>query len=220
MRADAINRRIVTNFISTTNKYHDVNKLWNIEDDGVDSKKITFFQSDKKPSSLWDEKHYVEHEHVMSSIPWKQLDDPFPNNNMLATSRLIPPIMSQEKKNEYSIYMIPRSNHSSRMTIWNLFLIFRYSHNKNYATFLMIVFPYKTDKIRLLFECASRYQGSSIIDRCHQEPDRRNTLSSICLEFREHPYIVPGDTEAMYKQMLVHLEDKDIFRLLWFNVET
>ena len=61
--------------------------------------------------------------------------------------------------------------------------------------------------------------SSSLIDRYHQEPDRSNTISSICLGFREHPYIVPGDTEAMYKQMLVHLEDKDIFRLLWFNVE-
>ena len=104
VRADVINRRIKTNFISTTKKCRDINKLWNIEDEGVDSKKITFSQSDKKPSSLWDEKHCVEHEHVMSSIPWKQLDDPFPNNNMIATSRLIPPIMSQEKKNEYSIY--------------------------------------------------------------------------------------------------------------------
>ena len=53
VRVDAINRRIITYFISTTRKY---------------------------------------------------CDGPFPNNNMLATSRLIPPIMSQEKKNEYSIY--------------------------------------------------------------------------------------------------------------------
>ena len=43
MRAAAINRRIITNFISITKKYRDVNKLWNIEDEGVDSKKITFF---------------------------------------------------------------------------------------------------------------------------------------------------------------------------------
>ena len=63
-----------------------------------------FLQSDKKPSSLWDEKYCVEHEHVMSSTPWNQLDDLFPNNNMFAMSRLIPPIMSQEMKNEYSIY--------------------------------------------------------------------------------------------------------------------
>ena len=71
----------------------------------------------------------------------------------------------------------------------------------------------------MLFEYASRYQASSLIDRCHQEPDRSNTLLSICLGFREQPYIVQGETKAMYKQMLVHLEDKDILRLLWFNDE-
>ena len=218
VRADVINKRIITNFISTTKKCRDVNKLWNIEDEGVDSKKITFSQSDKKPSSLWDEKHCVEHEHLMSSIPWKQLDDPFPNNNMIATSRLIPPIMSQEKKNEYSIYDTKVKPFIKNDHLEPVSDISVQSQQK------LCFFPHhcisvKTDKIRLLFECASRYQDSSLIDRCHQEPDRSNTIPSICLWFREHPYIIPSDTEAMYKQMLVHLEDKYIFRLLWFNAE-
>ena len=218
VRADTINRRIITNFISTTKKYCDVNKLWNIEDEGVDSKQITCSQSDKKPSSLWDERHCVEHEHVMSSIPWKQVDDPFPNINMLAASRLLPPIMSQEMKNEHSIYDTKvkpftkngYSEHVSDISVQSQHILW---------CFLLHCISKKTGKLRLLFDCASRYKGSSLIDGCHQEPDRSKTLSSICFGFREHHYIVPGDIEGMYKQMLVHLEDKDILRLLWFNGE-
>ena len=79
--------------------------------------------------------------------------------------------------------------------------------------------PKKNNKIRLVFDCASRYEGSSLNDRCHQGPDLTNTLSSILLRFREHPYAVSGDIEAMYNQVLVPYEDRDVLRFLWFDGE-
>ena len=37
--------------------------------------------------------------------------------------------------------------------------------------------------------------------------------------FREHPFTVPGDIEAMYNQVLVPYEDRDVLRFLWFDGE-
>ena len=39
------------------------------------------------------------------------------------------------------------------------------------------------------------------------------------MRFREHPYAVSGDIEAMYNQVLVPYEDRDVLRFLWFDGE-
>ena len=62
---DAINRRIITNFISTTKKYCDDNKLWNIEDEGVDSNNITFLSLIRNIVLYGMRNIVLEHQHVM-----------------------------------------------------------------------------------------------------------------------------------------------------------
>ena len=104
VRADATNRRIITNFISTAKLDRDIHILWHIEDEGVGSKDITFSQSDKNVISLWDDKFRIEKEHIMLPIPWKQPDDSFPNNNVVEMSRLMSLRTSLERKGMYNIY--------------------------------------------------------------------------------------------------------------------
>ena len=101
MRADATNIINITNFISTANLDRDIHI---IEDEGVGSKDITFSQSDKKVISLWDDKFRIEKEHIMLRIPWKQPDDSFPNNTVVAMSRLMSLRTSLERKGMYNIY--------------------------------------------------------------------------------------------------------------------
>ena len=121
----------------------------------------------------------------MSFKPWKQLDDSFQNNNMLATSRLIPPSMTKEKKNEYSILYydtkvkpIIMNDHSEPV-----------SDISTQSQQRLWYFPHqciskKTDKNTPVVRLCVSLPRLSLIDRCHQEPNRSNTLSSICLGFR------------------------------------
>ena len=75
----------------------------------------------------------------------------------------------------------------------------------------------KTEKLRVDFDCASKYQGKSLNDRCLPGPDLLNRLLHILLSFRQHRYAIQADVEAMYNQVRIPYEDKDALRYLWYE---
>ena len=79
--------------------------------------------------------------------------------------------------------------------------------------------PKKNGKMRLVFDCASRYNGMSLNGQCYQGPDFSTKLSSVLLRFSEHSVAISGHIEAMYNQMLMPPLDRDGLRFLWFDGE-
>ena len=75
----------------------------------------------------------------------------------------------------------------------------------------------KPDKLRIVFDCASKYQGESLNDKCFQGPDLNNSLLNVLLRFRQHQYAIMSDIEAMYYQVRVPEDDRDALRFLWFD---
>ncbi|XP_046577994.1 uncharacterized protein LOC124285766 [Haliotis rubra] len=77
--------------------------------------------------------------------------------------------------------------------------------------------PRKPDKIRVVFDCAAKYQGVSLNDVLLQGPDLTNNLTGVLIKFRQGPVAIIGGVEAMYYQVNVHKEDKDFQRFYWWN---
>ena len=58
----------------------------------------------------------------------------------------------------------------------------------------------KPDKLRIVFDCASKYLGESLNQKYLPGPDINNKLIHVLFWFREHEYAVTADIEAIYHQ--------------------
>ena len=73
----------------------------------------------------------------------------------------------------------------------------------------------KPGKLRVVFDCSSRFHGQSLNDKCHQGPDLNNKLINVLLRFRQHEVCIMEDIEAMYYQVRIPPEDRDVLRFIW-----
>ena len=80
--------QIISHFISTSTIEEDVNKLWKLENEGLDGYGNTWSQEDKQVISMWDREVQYEDGHFVLPIPWKNRNEPLPNNFVIARSRL------------------------------------------------------------------------------------------------------------------------------------
>jgi len=58
--------------------------------------------------------------------------------------------------------------------------------------------PNKPDKLRVVFDCAAQYKGTSLNDQVLQGPDLTNQLIGVLLRFGQEPVAVMADIEAMF----------------------
>ena len=79
-----------------------------------------------------------------------------------------------------------------------------------------VVHPQKPNKVRVVFDCAAAYRGTSLNAQVLQGPDLTNKVVGVLLRFREEPVALMADVEAMYHQLKVHPDDVDALRFLWY----
>ena len=72
-------------------------------------------------------------------------------------------------------------------------------------------------KLRVVFDCAAKYEGISLNDTLLKGPDFINSLVGIICRFRKHPIAFCCDIEKMFYAFLVHSEDRDHLRYLWWK---
>lgn len=74
--------------------------------------------------------------------------------------------------------------------------------------------PYKPDKIRVVFDCSARYQGTSLNDQLLKGTDYTNYLTGVLTRFRQYRIAVMTDVESMFYQVRVPEIDSDALRFL------
>ena len=78
------------------------------------------------------------------------------------------------------------------------------------------VYHKRKKTIRVVFDCTSSFQGSSLNSELLQGPDLTNTLLGVLLRFRQEPVAVMGDIEGMFHQVRIPKHDVDFLRFLWW----
>ena len=73
------------------------------------------------------------------------------------------------------------------------------------------------DKIRIVFDCASKCKGVSLNSMCLQGPDLSCRLFDVLIRFREFPFALMADITAMYNQIKIPTRDRDALRFLWLK---
>ena len=79
-----------------------------------------------------------------------------------------------------------------------------------------VINPRKPDKLRIVFDCAAKFNGNSINDRLMKGPDLMNSLVGVLMRFRKEAVALVADIEAMFHQVSVAPQDRDAFRFLWW----
>ncbi|CAL8098687.1 unnamed protein product [Calicophoron daubneyi] len=79
-----------------------------------------------------------------------------------------------------------------------------------------VVNPKKPKKLRVVLDCAAKFQGVSLNDRLLSGPDWASELIGVLLRFRMEPIAVVADVEDMFMQVRVPLQDRGALHFLWW----
>lgn len=67
-----------------------------------------------------------------------------------------------------------------------------------------------------MFDCGATFRGVSLKSQLLQGPDLTSTLIGVLARFRKEPVVITADIEAMFHQVKVPNEDRDLLRFLWW----
>ena len=85
-----------------------------------------------------------------------------------------------------------------------------------YLSHHSIYHPKKPDKICVVFDCSSQYQGQSLNDKLLSGPDLNNGLVGVLFRFRERNFAFMAEIEKMFYQVKAKECDQDFLRFVWW----
>ena len=195
----------------------DLKRLWEIE--GAHNEEKAWSVSDHKAVNKWNSTLQVKENHYSMSIPFKAEHPTLPDNKSMAEKRLKSLSKRLDKdetlKKQYTgeVHKLVEKGYAEVVSEDAL-------HEDGKVWYLPhhpVINPKKPDKCRIVFDCAAKFCGQSLNDHVHQGPDMANSLVGVLLRFRQHAVAFMADIEAMFHQVQVTPEDRDVLRFLWFE---
>ena len=80
-----------------------------------------------------------------------------------------------------------------------------------------VVNPSKPGKLRVVFDCAAKFNGTSLNEKLMKGPDLANSLVGVLTRFRKNKVALAADVKAMFYQIKVNPRDQNALRFLWWN---
>ena len=77
--------------------------------------------------------------------------------------------------------------------------------------------PKKPGKVRVVLDCAAKYEDVSLSDQVLQGPDLTNSLLRVVLRLSQEPVAPTGDIEVMFHRVRVAGNDRDGLVYLWWT---
>ena len=75
----------------------------------------------------------------------------------------------------------------------------------------------KPGKIRVVFDCSAVCDGQSLNQQLLQGPDLTNNLTGVLCRFRQERIAFMCDIQAMFHQVKVDVEHRNLLRFLWWD---
>ncbi|XP_071837463.1 uncharacterized protein [Apostichopus japonicus] len=194
-------------------------KFWKIDSSENLAHENGLSPNDKRAVAMWEETICHTEGHYQLGIPFKQQPVELPNNRECAAQRLkglakrlrkdsnlqekYAKAMGEVLNKGYAQVVPEEEIGRSDGAVWYL------PHHP-------VTHPMKPDKVRIVYDCASVYKGTSINENVHQGPDMANKLFGVLLRFREGRVALMADIESMFYQVRVSPSNRDVMRFLWW----
>ena len=91
------------------------------------------------------------------------------------------------------------------------------SNSSWYIPHHRVYHPNKPDKIRVLYDCSSEFQGRGLNKELLSGPDLTNQIVGVLSRFKEHNVAFMADIESMFYQVMVSEEHKCYLKFLWWK---
>ena len=173
-------------------------------------------QEDKRALTMMEESAELRDGHYQIAIPWKVFPPYLPNNKAVAEHRLS--LLKKRLKRDPELHQK-----------YALFMddLFEKGHARKvpddqrdspawYLPHHSVIHPQKPGKVRVVFDCAAKFQNVSLNQQILQGPDLTNSLTGVLTRFREEPIAIIADIEKMFYQVRVPTEDSKYLRFLWW----
>ncbi|XP_068689567.1 uncharacterized protein, partial [Montipora foliosa] len=179
---------------------------------------------DKRALKIMNETVTKTDGHYQVRLPWRNRPPSIPNNRSFAESRLCSlkrrlvkdeelhrkynTTMDENLSKGHAVKIPPRELSVEGKIVWYL------PHHPVVHTMAR-----KPDKVRVVFDCAAKYMGTSLNDQLMQGPDLNNNLIGVLMRFRQEKSAIIADIESMFHQARVDPRDLDALRFLWWPSE-
>lgn len=194
-------------------------RLWTSDfNDLLHLEKDSLSVEDKRALAVMESTLTRENGHYKLGLPWRHDDTSLPNNLTLAYARL------QQLKRKLSHDPLLHQKYTATVTDY-IEKGFAREVVSTEATGLgrswylphhPVVNENKPGKVRVVFDCAAKFQGVSLNSQLLQGPDLMNSLFGVLVRFRQENIALVADIEAMFHQVRVWEKDCDALRFLWW----
>ena len=154
--------------------------------------------------------------HLEMPLPFKCRPN-LPNNKKLAVARLnhLKKRFDRDPlhKQQYCKFMETMLQNGEAETISENAL----PGEVNYIPHHGVRHPRKPEKLRVVFNCAAKFKGTSLNDHLLSGLDLTNNLFGVLCRFRRYPVAVMCDIEKMFHMFYVKPQDRDYLRFLWWE---
>ncbi|XP_064621732.1 uncharacterized protein LOC135484315 [Lineus longissimus] len=200
-----------------TSLQQQVERFWKLDNLG-DGTGLSM--DDRKVVDLWDRTAVLQDGHYTLPIPFKQRPPNLPDNYSMAKKRL----ESLGRRFQKDATLHERYNTEFKTLLEEGYAelvpdeeISRKDGMVWYLPHHPVLNPKKPEKTRIVFDCAAKHRGTSLNENVLQGPDLTNKLIGVLLRFRQEKVGFTSDVRAMFNQVRVEKDHRDVLRFLYFD---
>ena len=220
LKTPCISKAINVNFQNTSDilLQQQLERMWTTDFDDRnrdDSKSMSV--EDKCAMKTMETSVTFENGLYQLGLPWRDESTCLPNNMALALVRL-----QQLRRKQ----LCDSSLHQTYAETVNDYIAKGYAREVThidsksklvwYLPHHPVINPNKPGELRVVFDCAAKFQGISLNSQLLQGPDFNNSLVGVVIRFRQEQVALAVDVEAMFHQVRVLERDCDALRFLWW----
>ena len=200
-----------------------VKEWWSTEAFGTKyDKPVSQSREDDRAMSILERTTKKLPDRYETGMLWKEDGVKFPDNKGMALKRLEATERSLKRNPDLAsayqetVQTYIRHGHARKLTPNEA------SQQRERRWFLphhAVTNPNKPGKVRVVFDAAAKFQGTSLNDKLLTGPDLLKDLPGVLLRFREEPIALTADIEQMYHQVRVSEEDQPALSFLWRDLD-
>jgi len=154
--------------------------------------------------------------HYQISLPWRPHGDTLlKNNRYLAKTRLT----FLQKRLDKDRYLKAKYTEAVNRYLSEGHARLVFDKDTEAVWFLPhhpVTHLFKPGKVRVIFDCAAKFRGTSLNEMLLSGPDLLQNLIGVLLRFRLVKFAFTSDIQVMFHQVIVPLADQKFLRFLWW----